>query len=126
MGGPREQFRAVAYPNPAMDVPASHPVLGIPYCPLMRQAAAPAIRPPVPSLASLAYAQGVLASQMTLEAIYERFHMAQPPSFRGATDPIDVEEWMSRIELIFDMMQISDREKVSCVVFMLNKNTRYW
>ena len=63
---------------------------------------------------------------MTLEIVYERFRRAQPPSFDGAPDPLAAEEWISRVELIFDMMQISDHEKVSCAVFMLNKDARYW
>ena len=58
---------------------------------------------------------------MAVDAVYERFSRAQPPSFDGALDPLAAEEWISRIELIFYMMQIFDQEKVSCDVFMLNK-----
>ena len=127
-GGPPVQGRAAAYPNPAVDAPypAGHPIPGIPLHPPMMQAHAPAIRPPAPGLAPLAYAQGVPVPHVTLEAVYERFRRAQPPSFDGAPDPLAAEEWISRVELIFDMMQITDHEKVSCAVFMLNKDARYW
>ena len=62
---------------------------------------------------------------MTLEAVYERFRRASPPSFDGSPDHLAVEELISQIELIFVILQISDYDKVSCVVFMLNKDAPY-
>ena len=126
-GGPQEKFSAVAYPNTEVDAhyPAGNPVSGVPHYPPMMQAAALALQSPVPGLGLLAYAQGVPVPPMNLEVVYKRFRRAQPPSFDSALDPIAADEWMSRIELIFDMMQIFDNEKVSCAIFMLNKDTRY-
>ena len=63
---------------------------------------------------------------MTFKAVYKRFRRARSTSFDGVPDPLVVEEWITMIELIFDMMHISDQNKVSCVVFMLNKDARYW
>ena len=126
--GPPVQDRAAVYPNPAMNAPhpAGHHIPGMPQYPPMMHAHAPAIRLPAPGLAPNVYAQGMPVPHMTLEAVYERFRRAQPPSFDGTPDPLAAEEWISRVELIFDMMQISDHEKVSCAVFMLNKDARYW
>ena len=39
--------------------------------------------------------------------------------FVGSTDPLEAKEWISSIETILDFMQLSDRERVACVSYML-------
>ena len=46
--------------------------------------------------------------------------------FVRSTDPLEVEEWISSMEMIFDFIQLSDQERVSCESFMLKKDTRHW
>ena len=46
--------------------------------------------------------------------------------FLGSTDPLKAEEWLSSIETILDFMELNDRERVMCVLFMLKKDARHW
>ena len=50
----------------------------------------------------------------------------RPAQFAGSTEPLEAEEWISSIETILDFMQLSDYERVSCVSYMLRKDTRHW
>ena len=61
-----------------------------------------------------------------MEPIYERFRKQQPPSFNGSMDPFIAEEWLSRIAMILEFMNLNDPEKVLCAVYMLTKDARYW
>ena len=49
-----------------------------------------------------------------------------PPIFEGTVDPTVAEEWVSMIEKIFEVVQIEDKDKVKCVVYMQRKDARIW
>ena len=49
-----------------------------------------------------------------------------PLVFDRTVDPIMAEEWVSMVENIFEFVQIEDKEKVKCVVYMLRKDVRIW
>ena len=48
------------------------------------------------------------------------------PLFEGSTNPLDVEEWLSSMEIILDFMEIDDGKRIIYVVYMLRKEARYW
>ena len=48
-----------------------------------------------------------------------------PLVFEGTVDSIVVEERVSMIEKIFEVVQIEDVEKVKCFVYMLRKDERF-
>ena len=48
------------------------------------------------------------------------------PVFEGSSNPFDVEEWLSSIEIIMDFMELDDWEIVICALFMFKLKARYW
>ena len=50
----------------------------------------------------------------------------KPPSFKGFTNPLDAEEWLSTIETILDFMELNDEEKIICAAYVLRKEACYW
>ena len=60
------------------------------------------------------------------ESLYARFDKMKLTEFVGSTDPLEAEEWINLMEMIFDFMQLSDQERVACVSFMLKKDARHW
>lgn len=69
--------------------------------------------------------EGQIGNQK-LKPISERFRKQNPPVFNGEADPYLAEEWMSMLEKIFDFIDIEDKEKVSCAVYMLRNDGRIW
>ncbi|XP_022862713.1 uncharacterized protein LOC111382914 [Olea europaea var. sylvestris] len=55
----------------------------------------------------------------TMSSIVEQFRRFKPPSFDGKGDPFAAEEWLRRLEGIFEHMNCNDAQKVSCAKFML-------
>ncbi|XP_073276432.1 uncharacterized protein [Primulina huaijiensis] len=47
-----------------------------------------------------------------------------PPEFIGGPDPLVALEWVKSLEAIFDYLKFTDRDKISCAVFMLVKAAR--
>ncbi|GMN66096.1 hypothetical protein TIFTF001_035166 [Ficus carica] len=50
----------------------------------------------------------------------------QAPEFEGLTNPIEADNWLIDIQVILDFMGITEREKVLCASFALNKDARHW
>ena len=50
----------------------------------------------------------------------------KPVSFEGSTNSIDVEEWLSTIEIILEFMELNDEKKIICVAYALKVEARYW
>ena len=50
----------------------------------------------------------------------------KPPLFEGTTNPLDAEDWLSTMETILDFMELRDEEKITCTVYVLRKEARYW
>ncbi|XP_062113992.1 uncharacterized protein LOC133825004 [Humulus lupulus] len=49
-----------------------------------------------------------------------------PLVFEGTSDPLMAEEWVSMLEIIFDFVAATEREKVIWAVYMLRKDVRIW
>ncbi|XP_022859941.1 uncharacterized protein LOC111380569 [Olea europaea var. sylvestris] len=62
----------------------------------------------------------------TMSSIVEQFRRFKPPSFDGKGEPFAAEEWLRRLEGIFEHMNCSDAQKVSCAKFMLTNDAGHW
>ena len=51
-----------------------------------------------------------------IEMIYE-FNELKPPKFRGRTDPMVYEEWLRRIENLFETIECPERFKVPLATY---------
>ncbi|XP_012849433.1 PREDICTED: uncharacterized protein LOC105969229 [Erythranthe guttata] len=60
------------------------------------------------------------------QSLYERFLRMKPSEFHGDPDPVVAEEWIKSLEVIFDYMQMDDRERVHCALFLLRNEARNW
>ncbi|XP_073031273.1 uncharacterized protein [Primulina eburnea] len=49
-----------------------------------------------------------------------------PPEFVGGADPLVALEWVKSLEAKFDYLKFTDRDRVSCILFMLVKAARIW
>ncbi|XP_062113876.1 uncharacterized protein LOC133824876 [Humulus lupulus] len=58
--------------------------------------------------------------------VYERFRKQAPPTFEGKANPIVAEDWLRSIEVIFDHMELNDRQRVSCPIYLLKIDARIW
>ncbi|KAH7564847.1 hypothetical protein JRO89_XS09G0039700 [Xanthoceras sorbifolium] len=58
--------------------------------------------------------------------VVEQFRKLQPPSFEGTTNPLDFEEWIRELEKVFDFINCTDEQKVSCAAFMLKGDAGHW
>ncbi|XP_022868168.1 uncharacterized protein LOC111387811 [Olea europaea var. sylvestris] len=61
----------------------------------------------------------VIAGTNTMSSIVDQFRRFKPPSFDGKGDAFAAEEWLRRLEGIFEHMNCNDAQKVSCAKFML-------
>ena len=59
---------------------------------------------------------------------YSDFLGLKPPTFQGTTNPAVAEEWIKKIEQIFQIMcrDISEEEKVDYATFMLQGEAQKW
>ncbi|XP_062117953.1 uncharacterized protein LOC133831599 [Humulus lupulus] len=46
--------------------------------------------------------------------------------FEGKADPMVAEDWLRSVEAIFDHMELDDRQRVSCTVYLLKMDARIW
>ena len=56
----------------------------------------------------------------------EQFKKLSPPSFGGEPDPMVAEQWMMRMEKIFDVLNCPDDKKVPLATFMLEGEAEHW
>ncbi|CAL9130901.1 unnamed protein product, partial [Musa textilis] len=56
----------------------------------------------------------------------EQFKKLSPPCFSGEPDPMVAEQWIMRMEKIFDVLDCPDDQKVSFATFMLEGEAEYW
>ena len=63
---------------------------------------------------------------MRREYLCERLCKMKPPLFEGTTNHLKVEDWLSTMETILDFMELRDEEKITCAVYVLRKEARYW
>ncbi|GMN66193.1 hypothetical protein TIFTF001_035254 [Ficus carica] len=60
------------------------------------------------------------------DLLYERFRRMKAPEFEGPADPIEVDNWLIDIQVIFDFIGLSEQEKVLYASFALKKDARHW
>ncbi|XP_073035270.1 uncharacterized protein [Primulina eburnea] len=70
--------------------------------------------------------RGQIRVESTEGSSYELFRRMNPPEFVGGADPLVALEWVKSLEAIFDYLKFTDRDRVSCSVFMLVKAARIW
>ncbi|KAL5557270.1 hypothetical protein UlMin_039506 [Ulmus minor] len=63
---------------------------------------------------------------MRREYLCERLCKMKPPLFEGTTNPLEAEDWLSTMKTILDFMELRDEEKITCAMFVLRKEARYW
>ncbi|XP_073120033.1 uncharacterized protein [Henckelia pumila] len=56
----------------------------------------------------------------------QEFKDLGPQEFKGGVDPLVAEEWVQSVETIFDYMQLTDADRVRCVIFMFCDDARVW
>ncbi|XP_031375536.1 uncharacterized protein LOC116190006 [Punica granatum] len=70
---------------------------------------------------------GTSTSQMELQLTpYERFRKYGPSNISGSADPIEAENWITGMERIFSIMEVSDTQRVALASFMLEGDAQYW
>ena len=60
------------------------------------------------------------------EPLFERFRRMKPPEFKGSTDLLEAEEWLTSLQIILNFMNLTEQEKVLCASYVLKKDARYW
>lgn len=75
------------------------------------------------------YMQGgkntVQAQVKTFEVI-EQFRKMGPPRLKGCEGPEVTEEWIRELEQIFQLMECTEEQKVSCATYQLAEEASYW
>ncbi|RVW21450.1 hypothetical protein CK203_110472 [Vitis vinifera] len=57
---------------------------------------------------------------------FDDFKKLGPPYFSGATDPIEAEAWILKMEKFFGVIDCSEEQKASYAAFMLDKEADHW
>nr|GEZ52858.1 zinc finger, CCHC-type, retrotransposon Gag domain protein [Tanacetum cinerariifolium] len=63
---------------------------------------------------------------VTIHTWLELFNKQKPRSFEKATAPVDVENWISHMEKIFDVMGCEDAFKTRLAVYKFEGNALAW
>ncbi|GMN25456.1 hypothetical protein TIFTF001_045949 [Ficus carica] len=50
----------------------------------------------------------------------------KPPKFKGSTDPLEAEVWITSLQKVLNYMDLMDKEKVFCASYVMKKDVRYW
>ena len=58
--------------------------------------------------------------------MHEQFMKLNPPEFVGATDPLVAEEWLKKLDAIFEVIEVTKKQKLSLATFMLKGEARNW
>ncbi|XP_057515024.1 uncharacterized protein LOC130796681 [Actinidia eriantha] len=58
--------------------------------------------------------------------LHEQFMKLNPPEFMGATDPLVAEEWLKKLDAIFEVMEVVDEQKLTLATFILRGEARNW
>ena len=72
------------------------------------------------------YVEYQLARPARGTTIHEQFMNLNPPEFVGATDLIVAEEWLKKLGVIFEVMEVTEEQKLSLATFMLEGKARNW
>jgi len=69
--------------------------------------------------------QAVAREPSAMEYICQ-FNKLQPPKFQGGSDPLKYEEWVRRLENLFEMMECPERYKVALATYQFEGEAEYW
>ncbi|KAG8377398.1 hypothetical protein BUALT_Bualt08G0028900 [Buddleja alternifolia] len=58
--------------------------------------------------------------------IIERFRKMNPPPFKGTSDSQGIQDWISRLEKIFDAVECPETERVTCAAFIMEDEADRW
>ena len=62
----------------------------------------------------------------TVKDMICQFNELKPPKFQGGSDPLKYEEWMRRMENLFEIMECPVRYKVALTTYQLEGEVEYW
>ncbi|XP_057490945.1 uncharacterized protein LOC130776710 [Actinidia eriantha] len=65
------------------------------------------------------YMEFQMARPVKGTTLHEQFMKLDPPEFVGATDPLVAEEWLKKLDAIFEVMEVTDEQKLTLTTFML-------
>nr|GFC90124.1 zinc finger, CCHC-type, retrotransposon Gag domain protein [Tanacetum cinerariifolium] len=63
---------------------------------------------------------------VTIHTWLKRFNKQKPRSFKKATAPVDVENWISHMEKIFDVIDCEDAFKTRLAVYKFEGDALAW
>ena len=55
-----------------------------------------------------------------------QFNKLKPPRFQGGSDPLKYEEWVRRLENLFEIMEFPTRYKVALATYQFEGEVEYW
>ena len=55
-----------------------------------------------------------------------QFNKLKPPKFQGGTDPLKYDEWIRKLENLFEIMECPDQYKVALVIYQFEGEVEYW
>ena len=61
----------------------------------------------------------------TMDVICQ-FNKLKPPKFQGGANPLRYEEWIRRLENLFEIMECPDRFKVALATYQLEGEAEFW
>ncbi|KAG6481591.1 hypothetical protein ZIOFF_058195 [Zingiber officinale] len=60
------------------------------------------------------------------EDVYVQFRRMDPKDFASTTDPFVAEGWIRSLEVIFRYMDMTDTDRVRCVIYLLKDDASLW
>ncbi|GMN38054.1 hypothetical protein TIFTF001_042746 [Ficus carica] len=60
------------------------------------------------------------------DSLHKRFKRMKAPEFEGTATSIEVDNWLTDIQVILDFMGLTEQEKVLCASFVLKKDAQHW
>ncbi|GFZ00496.1 hypothetical protein Acr_14g0001310 [Actinidia rufa] len=72
------------------------------------------------------YMEFQMARPVRGTTLHEQFMKLNPPEFMGALDPLVAEEWLKKLDAIFEVMEVTDEQKLTLATFMLRGEARNW
>ncbi|GFZ01882.1 hypothetical protein Acr_15g0004910 [Actinidia rufa] len=72
------------------------------------------------------YMEFQMARPVRGTTLHEQFMKLNPPEFMGATDPLVAEEWLKKLDTIFEVMEVTSEQKLTLATFMLRGEARNW
>ena len=56
-----------------------------------------------------------------LTSALKKFGKFDPPAFKGTKDPIEADNWLKEIEMLFRAMEVSDEQRVILAFFCIER-----